>query len=79
VNVGSGERISIAELIYAIAGQIGRADLVRLGALEPSAAEPAVLLPDLDRLHGELGFEPRYSLKEGLADTIAWWRHRLAT
>jgi nucleoside-diphosphate-sugar epimerase len=38
-----------------------------------------VLLPDLDRLHGELGFEPRYSLNEGLADTIAWWRHRLAT
>lgn len=79
VNIGSGERLSIAELIYAIAGQIGRADLVRLGALEPSAGEPAVLLPDLDRLHGELGFEPRYSLNEGLADTIAWWRHRLAT
>ena len=76
VNIGSGERISIAELIYGIARQIGRADLVRLGAIEAPAGEPAVLVPDLDRLHREVAFRPRYGLNDGLADTIAWWRQR---
>jgi nucleoside-diphosphate-sugar epimerase len=76
VNIGSGERISIAELIYGIARQIGRADLVRLGALEAPPGEPAVLLPDLDRLHREVAFRPRYGLNDGLADTIAWWRQQ---
>jgi nucleoside-diphosphate-sugar epimerase len=79
VNIGSGERISIAQLIDEIARQIGRTDLVRLGALKAPAGEPAVLLPDVDRLHRELGFEARHTLDDGLADTIAWWRHRLAT
>jgi nucleoside-diphosphate-sugar epimerase len=76
VNIGSGERISIAELICGIARQIGRADLVRLGAIEAPAGEPAVLVPDLDRLHREVAFRARYSLNDGLADTIAWWRQR---
>jgi nucleoside-diphosphate-sugar epimerase len=76
VNVGSGERISIAELIQRVARQIGRPDLVRLGARESPPGEPAVLLPDIDRLRNEVEFEPRYSLDEGLADTIAWWRQR---
>jgi nucleoside-diphosphate-sugar epimerase len=76
VNIGSGERISIAQLIERVARQIGRADLVRLGAIEAPAGEPAVLLPDIDRLRSELGFNPRYSLNDGLADTIAWWQRR---
>jgi nucleoside-diphosphate-sugar epimerase len=79
VNIGSAERISIAQLIDRLARQIGRAELVRLGAIEAPAGEPAVLLPDVDRLQRELGFKPRYTLNEGLKDTIAWWRHRLAT
>jgi nucleoside-diphosphate-sugar epimerase len=78
VNIGSGERISIAQLIHEIARQIGRPDLVRLGALPTPDGEPAVLLPDLDRLQRELGFKARYALNDALADTIAWWRLRLA-
>jgi nucleoside-diphosphate-sugar epimerase len=74
VNVGSGERISIAELVDRVARQIGRPDLVRLGARESPPGEPAVLLPDIGRLRNEVEFEPRYGLDEGLADTIAWWR-----
>ena len=77
VNIGSGERISIAGLVDRIARQIGRVDLVRLGARCAPEGEPAVLLPDLDRLRKELGFKPAYTLTEGLADTIAWWRSRL--
>jgi nucleoside-diphosphate-sugar epimerase len=76
VNVGSGERLSVAALTGAIAAQIGRPDLVRLGAIPLQAGEPALLVPDLARLHGELGWRPRFDLESALADTIAWWRRQ---
>jgi nucleoside-diphosphate-sugar epimerase len=77
VNIGSDERISIAALIELIAGQIGRPDLVRLGALTAPEREPALLVPDTGRLRREVGWRPGFSLNEGLRDTIAWWRDKL--
>jgi nucleoside-diphosphate-sugar epimerase len=74
VNIGSQERVSIAALVDCIATQIGRSDLVRLGAKAALPGEPAMLVPDVHRLREELGWNPRYSLHEGVADTIAWWR-----
>jgi nucleoside-diphosphate-sugar epimerase len=76
VNIGSGERISVADLIGRVAQQMGRAHLVRLGARVAPEREPAVLVPDVDRLSKEVGWRPRYTLTEGLADTISWWRNR---
>jgi len=76
VNIGSGERISLAELIDRIAAQIGRRDLVRLGALAPPTAEPPLLVPDVMRLSHEVGWQPRFTLDAGIADTIGWWRGR---
>lgn len=77
VNIGSGEEISIAELLGRIARSIGRPDLLRLGARVAPPEEPAVLVPDIGRLRDEVGFTPRWTLDEGLADTIRWWRERL--
>jgi len=78
VNIGSGESISIADLITRIAGKIGRTDLLRLGARTPATQEPPLLVPDIHRLHDEVRFVPRYSLNAGIDDTIAWWRRQLA-
>jgi dTDP-L-rhamnose 4-epimerase len=77
VNIGSGHRSSIAELLERVAAQIGRPELLRLGAREPSPGEPPILIPDLKRLTAEVGFAPRWTLDEGLADTIRWWRAEL--
>lgn len=78
VNIGSDERIALAELIERIARQIGRPDLVRFGARPQPAREPALLVPDIRRLRDEAQWRPRFNLSEGLADTIAWWRRRMA-
>ncbi len=77
VNIGSDERIALADLIERIGRQIGRSDLVRLGARPSSATEPALLVPRIDRLRDEAHWRPRFTLDEGLSDTIAWWRRRL--
>jgi nucleoside-diphosphate-sugar epimerase len=74
VNIGSAERISIGELLELIARQIGRPELLRLGARSAAPSEPALLVPDLERLHGEVGWRPRFTLSEAVADTIDWWR-----
>ena len=78
VNIGSGERISIAELLHEIARQIGRPELLRLGARNTPPTEPLLLVPEVERLHEEVGWRPRFTLPSGIADTIAWWRQRLA-
>jgi nucleoside-diphosphate-sugar epimerase len=76
VNVGSDERIALADLLERIGRQIGRPDLLRLGARPAPPQEPSLLVPEIRRLRDEARWRPRFSLNEGLSDTIAWWRSR---
>lgn len=77
VNIGSDERIALADLIDRIALQIGRPELVRLGARSAPADEPPLLVPDVQRLRAEVQWRPQFSLNEGIRDAIAWWRGQL--
>lgn len=78
VNIGSGDRIAIADVLQRLADEIGRPELLELGARPAPAGEPAVLVPDIERLRAEVGWRPRRPLDEGLKDTVRWWRARLA-
>jgi nucleoside-diphosphate-sugar epimerase len=78
VNIGSDERIALADLIERIARQIGRPDLIRLGARSTATEEPPLLVPDIHRLRDEVPWQPRFTLSAGLTDTIAWWRKDLS-
>jgi len=78
VNIGSDERVSLAELVDRIGRQIGRPELLRLGARPAPPQEPSLLVPEIHRLRDEAQWRPRLTLNEGLSDTIAWWRSRLA-
>jgi nucleoside-diphosphate-sugar epimerase len=77
VNVGSDEEITLADLVGRIGRQIGRPDLLRLGARPAAAQEPLLLVPAVHRLRDEVQWRPRFTLDEGLGDTIEWWRRRL--
>jgi nucleoside-diphosphate-sugar epimerase len=77
VNVGSPARISVAGLLQEIAAQIGRPELLRLGARAAPPSEPPLLVPDVVRLYGEVGWRPQFDLPHAVADTIAWWRETL--
>jgi nucleoside-diphosphate-sugar epimerase len=79
VNIGSDDRIAVAELIERIARQIGRPDLIRLGARSAPTEEPPLLVPDIRRLRDEVPWQPRFTLNAGLTDTIAWWRSHLSS
>jgi UDP-glucuronate decarboxylase len=77
VNIGSEERIALADLIDRIALEIGRPDLVRLGARTAPADEPPLLVPNVRRLRDEVQWRPQFSLNEGIREAIAWWRGQL--
>ena len=74
VNVGSGEGVSVADVVRRIAKLAGRDDLVELGALEAAPDDPPSLVADAARLHDEVGWRPSRSLDDGLRDTLEWWR-----
>jgi nucleoside-diphosphate-sugar epimerase len=78
VNIGSDERIAVQELVGRIGRQIGRSELLRLGARAAPAAEPLLLVPEIHRLRDGARWRPRFTLDGALSDTIEWWRRRLA-
>ena len=78
VNIGGGSGLSIAALAAEVARQIGRPDLLRVGALPGRAGDPPRLVADPARLRDEVGFRPGIALADGLATTIAWWRREIA-
>ena len=76
VNVGSGEPVSVRELVGMIGDAAGRPELIELGALPSRPGEPAELLADTGRLRREVGWAPFYSLRDGIRDTVAELRAR---
>ena len=74
VNIASGLPVSLKDVIYGIADQLQRRDLVELGALPAAPNEPSLLVADVRRLHEEVGWRPTQTLSAGLGLTIEWWR-----
>ena len=76
VNVASGTAVSVRELVLAIGRLTGRPELLDLGAIPYAAGDPMAVAADVHRL-AETGFAPRWTLEQGLAETVAWWAEEL--
>ena len=76
VNIATGVPVSIKDVVYTIAGQLGRPDLIQLGAREAPESEPMFLTADVTRLRHEVNWFPRFDLSTGIAQTITWWRNQ---
>lgn len=77
VNVASGRPVALREIIQKIADRLNRPDLIQLGAVPVSPNEPPLLIADVRRLNNEVGWKPKYSLDQGLDETISWWTKTL--
>lgn len=73
VNIGSGNPVTVRELVSAIAKRLNSMDLVRFGALPVSPNEASFVVADNSRLQ-QLGWKPVYDLEQGIDDTISWWQ-----
>jgi nucleoside-diphosphate-sugar epimerase len=70
VNIASGNVVAVRSVIETVANLIGRIDLVDIGARPSQSGEPAEMAAAVERLSQEVGFEPRFDLASGLADTV---------
>lgn len=72
VNIASGEGVAVRDLIAEAARQLGRPDLPQFGAIKRAPHDPPEIYGEASRLRG-LGFQPRFDLKSGIADTMSKW------
>lgn len=77
INIAAGTCVPICQVVHTLAGLIGRPELIRLGARPTPKDEPLRLAANASTLHDIVGFTPRFALRDGLADTVAWWRDRI--
>jgi nucleoside-diphosphate-sugar epimerase len=66
VNIGSGQAVAVRYMIGTLARQMGREELIRLGARSRPADDPALIEADVTRLRDEVGFVPRYDMDSGI-------------
>ena len=78
-NVCSGKPVTVHEVIGTIADIVGRADLVKFGAVATRPWDPPSLRGDNARLVAETGWRPARELGDGLEQTVTWWRSRDTT
>ena len=76
VNAASGAAVTIRQIAVKIGEQLGRDDLLRFG--ERKSEEAQEISADTARLTNEVGWSPRFTLHEGLSETISWWRRHQA-
>jgi nucleoside-diphosphate-sugar epimerase len=78
VNIASGRGTALRDVILQAASQVGRPDLVRLGALPIRPGDPPSIVAGTERLNLEVGFVPATTLEHGIERTIAYWADRQA-
>lgn len=76
VNIASGRPVAVKDLIGMAAKELHGEGLVRFGAI-PTRDEPPLVVGDTNRLTTLVGWQPSYTLDEGLRLNIDWCRGRL--
>ena len=75
VNVGSGEEVTIKELAYIIKGVVGYDGAVTFDKTKPDGTPRKIM--DSTKLYN-MGWKPKTSLKDGLAEAYVFFQDELA-
>ena len=77
INIGTGEEITIRDLVDLIAGIVGFEGRLVYDPSKPDGQPRRCL--DTSRADEEFGFRARVSLEEGLRSTIDWYLDRVGS
>jgi nucleoside-diphosphate-sugar epimerase len=73
-NICSGEPIAMRRLMEIVGDIMGRGDLIRFGEAPARLWDPPFICGNNGRLR-TIGWAPRYHIREGLEQTVRWWRN----
>ena len=73
VNVATGQRITLNQLLEELKAIVGKPE-VKADYHEPRVGDVRHSLADISRARELLGYQPLVSLREGLQQTIDWWK-----
>lgn len=74
VNVGSGQPVTIRQVIEQIGKILGRSQFIALGVRPYREADPMFICANNQKLKNYTKWEPHYNLEQGLTQTIEWWQ-----
>lgn len=78
VNVGSGQPVTVRQVVAELERIVGVSGLARFGARPENPTDPPFVCADVRRI-SSIGWAPQHDLARGLLDTVDWWRsHSLA-
>ena len=75
INFGTGNEVSIIDLANKIVDLCGKKGNIKPVHVEPRIGEVKRLIADATKAKNMLGWEPKYSLEEGLKDFIQWYKN----
>jgi nucleoside-diphosphate-sugar epimerase len=73
VNIASGQATRIGSIVDGVAAALGRTES---SPCDSSTQAVSTIVGSASRLRDEVGWAPKWTLDEGLAETIAWWEHQ---
>lgn len=73
-NLGESHTTSLAELIALIEKHTGKAAVIEKKPLQPGDVE--ITYADIDHARELLGYAPRFSMDEGIARFVAWYKNQ---
>ncbi len=76
-NMATGRPMLLSDFLTRLAESMGRGGLLRIGALPHRPEDPLAVFGSASRIRS-IGWSELYSLDEGLAATVAWWRDLIA-
>jgi nucleoside-diphosphate-sugar epimerase len=76
LEIGSGELVSIREIVDQVAGLVSGPAKPKYGALADRPMEP-LRIADIARTRDLIEWAPRTPLKEGLSRTVEWYRNNM--
>ena len=75
LNFGNGTELSILDIANMIIDLCGKSGTIQPVHVEPRIGEVKRLIADSTRTKNLLGWEPEYSLEEGLKSFVQWYRN----
>ncbi|WP_172824773.1 NAD-dependent epimerase/dehydratase family protein [Pajaroellobacter abortibovis] len=76
INVGSGEPVTVRQIVDILARSFHGSKLIKYGVKNKSkeTEEPLFICANIDKLRNQTNWKSRFGLEEGLKATIEWWQ-----